>query len=365
LHAILSSDRNTNLGKISIFIISTLLITVAISAIVGASSAKIFNITVLSDTMGENEIARGQYLEDTLNSYNSTTVQDQLLNIIPTNIFYAFTGQGNSTTLSIVFIGVLFGLALYKLRENNEKSVYTIINLISIIRDIIMYIVDIILNITPYAIFSLIVRVFSTNTLFEILKLAKFILASYSAIILMFIIHLLILSVFNLKATHYLKKSMPALIFAFSSRTSAGTLPITTKILRDKMGVQEGIANLAASIGTTVGQNGCAGIYPAMLAVIIAPVVGIDPFNIVFLSKVILITTISSIGIAGVGGGATFAALAVLSGLGLPVSYVGVLISIEPLIDMARTALNVSGSMVSGLITAKILKSININVYKS
>ena len=110
-----------------------------------------------------------------------------------------------------------------------------------------------------------------------------------------------------------------------------------------------------------MGQNGCAGIYPAMLAFMIAPTVGIDPLAWSFIVPVVLIVGISSFGIAGVGGGATFAALIVLSSMNLPVALVGILISIEPLIDMGRTALNVNGSMVAGSITSRVLGIFNEN----
>ena len=101
-----------------------------------------------------------------------------------------------------------------------------------------------------------------------------------------------------------------------------------------------------------------------MLAVMIAPTVGIDPLSWDFIVTLILVVMISSFGVAGVGGGATFASLIVLSTLNLPVALVGLLISVEPLIDMGRTALNVNGSMTSGLLTSKILKE-NDHVQRS
>ena len=94
-----------------------------------------------------------------------------------------------------------------------------------------------------------------------------------------------------------------------------------------------------------------------MLAVMVAPSVGIDPMEFSFILSLVAIIIVSSFGIAGVGGGATFAALIVLPAMGLPVTIAALLISIEPLIDMARTALNVSGSMAAGTITSRLLKS--------
>ena len=132
-----------------------------------------------------------------------------------------------------------------------------------------------------------------------------------------------------------------------------------------RLGKPEGIANFAASFGATIGQNGCAGIYPAMLAIMIAPTVGIDPFTFSFIAQLIAIVTIGSIGVAGVGGGATFAALIVLSTMNLPVALAGLLISVEPLIDMGRTALNVSGAITAGTITSRVLGETDMNVFNS
>ena len=160
----------------------------------------------------------------------------------------------------------------------------------------------------------------------------------------------------------YVKKAFPVLAFAFTSRTSAGALPITIKTQKS-LGVSEGIANFAGSFGLSIGQNGCAGIYPAMLAVMIAPTVGINPLTPSFIFTTIAIVALSSFGVAGVGGGATFAAIIVLSALNLPVGLAGLLISIEPLIDMGRTALNVSGSMTSGILTSRIIGEIDSDMY--
>jgi L-cystine uptake protein TcyP (sodium:dicarboxylate symporter family) len=127
--------------------------------------------------------------------------------------------------------------------------------------------------------------------------------------------------------------------------------------------VSPAVANFAASFGATIGQNACAGLYPAMLAVMIAPSVGIDPMSPSFIGSLILVATLGSFGIAGVGGGATFAALVVLSALNLPVALAGLLISVEPLIDMGRTAVNVSGSMAAGAVTSRLLGQTDMAVF--
>jgi uncharacterized protein len=100
--------------------------------------------------------------------------------------------------------------------------------------------------------------------------LGTFVLASYVALIVMFVIHLIILAATGLSPITYVKKAFPVLAFAFTSRTSAGALPMNIQTQK-KLGVPDGIANFAGSFGLSIGQNGCAGIYPAMLAVMIAP----------------------------------------------------------------------------------------------
>lgn len=138
---------------------------------------------------------------------------------------------------------------------------------------------------------------------------------------------------------------------------------MTIRTLSDGCGLDKGISGFAASLGTSIGQNGCAGIYPAMLAMMIAPTLGIDTSNPAFILQVILTVAICSFGVAGVGGGATFAAIMVLSALGLPVGLAGVLISIEPVIDMGRTAINVSDSMVAGLVAGRLYGEVDKTIY--
>ena len=228
-----------------------------------------------------------------------------------------------------------------------------------------MGVVRIVLQLTPYGILAIMARTVATSDFGAIYSLGKFVLASYVALIVVFIIHLIILALTGLNPVLYVKKAAETLIFAFTSRTSAGTLPLNIQTQTERLGVPEGIANMSGSLGLSIGQNGCAGVYPAMLAVMIAPTVGINPLDPSFLIAVILIVAISSFGVASVGGGATFAAILVLSALDLPIALAGVLISVEPLIDMGRTALNVSGSMTAGVTTARLTGELDTQIYNT
>ena len=209
--------------------------------------------------------------------------------------------------------------------------------------------------VTPYGILALMTKVIAGSNAEDIVALLTFIVASYVAIMFMFMIHALLLRTAGIKLGSYFKNVWPVLAFAFSSRSSAATIPLNVDTQINKLDVRPSIANLSSTFGATIGQNGCAGIYPAMLATMIAPSMGIDPLNSFFMLKLIGIVAISSFGVAGVGGGATLAALVVLPAMGFPIALVALLISIEPLIDMARTALNVNGSITAGVLTNRLV----------
>jgi uncharacterized protein len=361
----LINQKSKNLGKMAGTIIAVLVITAGISAAVGAGTAGLFGLNAGALQRGESETKAGERYEQRLTDFQAKPIQDQIVEIIPTNPFYSMTGQGSNATLSVVFFAAFVAVATIGIRKKKPESAETFTKFLNAMHDVVMRIVTMVLRLTPYGVLALMTRFVSTSNFGEILRLLEFVVASYIALIVMFIIHLIILAAYKLNPFIYVKKAAPVLTFAFTSRTSAGTLPMTVEAQVDKLGVPEGFANLSASLGTSIGQNGCAGIYPAMVAVMIAPTVGINPMTVQFLVPLIIITALASFGIAGVGGGATFAALTVLSAMGLPVGLVGLLIAIEPLIDMGRTALNVSDAFVAGLVSSRHMNQLNVDAYNS
>ena len=228
---------------------------------------------------------------------------------------------------------------------------------------IVMRIVAMVLGLAPYGVLALIAHVMASSDYRAVLDLGKFVLVSYAAIAFMFVVHALVLLANRASPRYYLRKAFPVLSFAFVARSSAGALPLNIETQTNALGVDEATANFAASFGMSIGQNGCAGIYPAMLATIIAPTVGIDVFSPAFVAGLVAVVAISSFGVAGVGGGATFASLIVLGTMGLPIEIVGLLASVEPLIDMGRTALNVSDSMVAGVTASNVAGTLDRTVF--
>lgn len=352
-----------NFGKAAALILAVLIGTTAISAAVGITASVVFDLDASEIVQGQAEEERGEALVE--RSSEVTTLPDQILSMFPANPFADLTGARATSTIGVVIFAALLGIAYLKLRRKEEEQANTMKKGIDAIYGLIMGIVRMVLQLTPYGVLAIMARTIATSDFQAIADLGKFVLASYAALITMFVIHLIIVALTGLSPLQYVKKTGEVLLFAFTSRSSAGALPLNIATQTKRLGVPEGVANFAGSFGLSIGQNGCAGIYPAMLAFMIAPSVGIDPLSPTFIATLIFITAISSFGVAGVGGGATFAAIIVLSAMDLPIVLAGILISVEPLIDMGRTALNVSGSMVSGIVSSRTTKELDTAIYNA
>lgn len=345
------------LGKIGASVIGILIGTTMIAALLGSGTASLFGLTADGLTEGARELSRAETLIARQESIRDLGLADVLVRFVPSNIFYDLTGARPTSIIAVVLFGILFGIAVLLLIRDEPERSDAISNFIDNLQAIIMKLVHLVMALTPYGILALMTKVVAGSNAADILNLITFVVASYFAIVVMFAVHSLLLRANGVNVIDYYKNVWPVLAFAFSSRSSAATIPLNVETQVEKLNVPVPVANLSATFGSTIGQNGCAGIYPAMLATMIAPTMGIDPLSPLFILKLVAIVAISSFGIAGVGGGATFAALVVLPAMGFPVLLAALLISIEPLIDMARTALNVNGSMTAGVLTGRLLKS--------
>ncbi|ANY74671.1 sodium:dicarboxylate symporter [Paenibacillus ihbetae] len=363
ISAITKLKGGRNLGKMSGLIIAVLMLTTAVAATVGITTALSFDLSAVNIQGGAAEEEQGALLQERLGDIEDRTLPQQILDFIPSNPFEDMTGARRTSTIAVVIFSAFVGIAVLGLDRKNKEQADTFRGIISAVYGVVMRIVTLVLRLTPYGILALMAKTIATTNLQVILNLIDFVLASYVALIVMFIVHLVLLALFGFNPFTYVKKVFPTLTFAFTSRSSAATIPLNVQTQSKKLGVSEGISNLSASLGATIGQNGCAGIYPAMLAVMIAPTAGVDPTSWSFILTLIVVVMISSFGVAGVGGGATFASLIVLSTMNLPVALAGLLISVEPLIDMGRTALNVNDSMTAGVITGKVMNEVDKDVY--
>ncbi|MGO3049749.1 L-cystine transporter [Staphylococcus casei] len=351
-------------AKIGIYIFTFLIGTVAIAAIVGIISALVFGLDASTIDLGNAESSRGSEIASQAKDMSANTLPQQILELLPSNPFLDFTGQRTTSTIAVVIFAAFIGFAFLRVMRKQPESGNLLKRGIDALYALVMAIVTFVLRLTPYGILAIMTSTIATSDFAAIWTLGKFVIASYAALIVMYIIHLIIVAGIGLNPVTFVKKTGEVLLFAFTSRSSAGSLPLNVQTQKNRLGVPDGIANFAASFGLSIGQNGCAGIYPAMLAVMVAPAAGVE-VNLQFILTVIGVVVISSFGVAGVGGGATFASILVLSTLNLPVALAGVLISVEPLIDMGRTALNVNDSMLAGTGTAKLTNNLDKETYNS
>ena len=218
----------------------------------------------------------------------------------------------------------------------------------------------------PYGVVALVANTIIRNGVSSIMGMFSFIVALYVAVIIMLLVYVVILLAVGVNPVQFYKKAFSTMLFAFSSRSSVGTLPYTLKTLEDDLGVSGQTANFIGTMGTTIGMNGCAGVFPAMLGILVASATGVT-IDVAFLVMVVLVVTIGSIGIAGVPGTATVAATVTLNGLGLgnTISSIGAVFGVDPIVDMGRTMLNVTGSMVSAVVVDKWNGNMNMDTFNS
>jgi uncharacterized protein len=353
------------LGKISGGVIGILLLTTALSAGIGIAVTNLFGLRAEGIVRGARELERGTYLDSRVADAAKLDLPSLLTAMVPTNIFADLTGARSTSIMGVVVFAAMLGFAALALKRDKPEVGERVQQGIDTLQQLVLRLVRMVLRLTPYGVLALMTRVVATSNVDDIYNLGGFVVASYLGLGIILLLHAALLTGTGLNPVRFYQKVLPVLTFAFTSRSSAATIPLSVETQVSRLGVPPAIANFGASFGATIGQNGCAGLYPAMLAVMIAPGAGVDPTSFSFMASLIGVATLGSVGIAGVGGGATFAALVVLSAMNLPVALAGLLISIEPLIDMGRTAINVSGSMTAGTVTSRLLGQLDYATFEA
>lgn len=355
LAAVTKLGSARTLGAIGAGVLGLLLATTAVSALVGTGMVALFGLRADGLVQGARELERGAALEARLAETSQLTIPSLLQSFVPANIFADLSGTRSTSVVGVVVFAALLGVAVLGLvRDKPEVGARLVVG-IDTLQQLVLRLVRLVIRLTPYGVVALMVRVVATSNLDDIVNLGGFVAASYLGLAIILLMHAAVLAAAGVNPVRFYQRAWPVLTFSFTSRSSAAAIPLSVETQVSRLGVSPAIANFAASFGATIGQNACAGLYPAMLAMMIAPSAGLDPASWSFIGSVVAVATLGSVGIAGVGGGATFAALVVLSALNLPVALAGLLISVEPLIDMGRTAVNVSGSMTAGTVTSRWL----------
>lgn len=306
--------------RIRVWVLSILLVTTVISSAMGIALIHVFGVTI-----------EGLVAQSTQTSIALPWRQESL----------AMTG----------ILALLLGLAAIVLQRESAASGGRIAATVELAKVWVVRMVRLVLALTPYGVLAWMTSAAASAGLGDLLGLGGFAIVIHLGFVLVLLVHAGFLAVSGINPVRYFKAASPVLRFAFSSGSSAAAMPKNVDVQTCVLGVSKPVAGFSASIGTTVGQNACAGLFPAMLAAMIAASAGVDVTSPAFAVTLILVASLASLGIASTGGGATFAALLVLALLDMPVALAGLMICLEPIIDMGRTAVNVNGSMVAGAIT--------------
>lgn len=274
-------------------------------------------------------------------------VTDVLTNLIPTNPVAAMV---NGNVLQIIVFATLVGIAINKLGEKAAPMKKVLLSG----ADIMFQLTRMVLELTPLGVFGLMAWVVGNYGLATLLPLGKFIIAIYLACI----IHILftyggLVRLFGgVRVRDYFKAILPAQLVAYSSASSYGTLPVSHKVVTENLNVSKDYASFVLPLGATINMDGCGGIYPAIAAIFIAHLYGIELATLDYL-LIAGTATLASLGTAGVPGTAMVMLTVTLSVVGLPIEGIAFIAAVDRIIDMMRTATNVTGDTMVALVVGR------------
>ena len=341
---VIMNMKEDNLGKLTFKSMAMFFGTTAVAAIIGVIVGNLFdlgsNLQVISTSEEIREI---------------TSLPDTIRGLLPSNPVKAMA-DGN--TVAVVIFASFIGLAIRRLRKKYLDIIKPFMDFVEAFYKIIVSVAITVIKLMPYAVVPLMASTIASRGVKSLLDVVDFILALYISVGIMFVVHLVIISLSGVNPITYIKNASKALILAFTSRSSLGTLPVTLEVLTENMKVDSGTASFVTSLGSNMGMNACAGIYPALVSVMLANMAGVE-MNFTFYIMLIIVITISSLGIAGIPGTATMSVSVVISGMGMGAYFplAGAIIAIDPILDMGRTMLNVNGAMTAAIAVDKSMKN--------
>lgn len=286
---------------------------------------------------------------------------DTIVGLFPKNIV---AHAANGEIIPFIVFTILVGVALVYLQGQNNEEAAPFKNFIDSANKLMFIIVEFVIDLTPFAVLSLIANAVSTYGVAELVPLLGILALAYIlCAIQMFIIDgALIQIVGGLNPLKFFRGFWPAQVVAFTSQSSVGTIPVTIKQLVSELGVNEDIASFIAALGANLGMPACAGIWPMLLAVLAINIFDI-PYSLGQYVFLIVLTLIVSIGTVGVPGTSTVTTTAIFTAVGLPVEIIVLLVPISSIVDMMRTATNVTGAATAAILVAKSEQLLDCEIY--
>ena len=341
-----SLTNMTSLGNITLKTVSLYLSTTAIAVTLSLIIGSIFKpgSGYSSNISPPDKLPQGQGIYETI------------LDIFPSNIIEA---MANNQMLAVVFFSILFGLALNKTNHltNNFSESFEKLN------TVFMQLVIMIISFAPIGVFCLIGKFVIADGLDIFQEAFKYVtLLILVLFIHAFVTYSLILKMFtNLSLLTFFKKMREVAIFAFSTSSSAATIPVTLKTVQDNLGVNKNVASFVIPVGATINMDGTA-IMQGMATIFIAQMSGID-LSLIQYVQVVILAVVTSIGTAAVPSAGTITLVIILQQFGLPLEAIGIILAVDRILDMLRTSVNVTGDAAVACIVANSEGLLDKNIY--
>ncbi|MDD2160938.1 dicarboxylate/amino acid:cation symporter [Pseudomonas sp. MIL19] len=345
---ITAMSDSAKLGRISVKTIAIYLLTTAFAVSIGLLFGALF-----SPGEGMNMVASGVQ-----EAKQAPSLVQILVGLVPTNPVAAFA-EGN--ILQIIVFAIALGVSMNLIGEKAAPTV----KLFNSLAEVFYKLTDLVMRCAPIGVFALIASVVASHGIEVLLPLAEVIgviyLASIAHMLLVYGGLLALLA--RLSPLRFFKGVAPALAVAFSTSSSAGTLPVSIECARKNLGVSQGVAGFVLPVGATINMDGTA-IYQGVLALFIAQAFGVELNGAQYL-MIILTATLASVGTAGVPGAGLIMLGLVLTSVGLPLEGVALIAGIDRILDMARTTVNVAGDLMTTTLVGRSENELDQAIYNS
>jgi len=347
------------LGRIGAKTVGFYLIATALAVALGLAAG-----LLLGPGRGMDEGVRDQIVTEYAESATARVEQaiaqrergslgDFLVRIIPRN---PFKSMAETDFLGIIFFALLFGITLTLLTEERRKP---ILDVLMSVNDAMIIMVKLVMKVAPIGVFALIAAVAAQFGYQVLLTLLKYVVIAVGTMIVFTVIfYPPILRLVGMSPVLFFKRYYEVMLFAFSTSSSNATLPLNLQVSEEDLGVSNEVASFVLPLGATVNMNGTA-IYQGVSVIFIAQVAGWD-LSVMDLLTVIVMATLASIGAAGVPGIGMVTLTLVLTQLGIPLEWIALVVGVERILDMTRTAVNVTGDTVCAIAVAKTEGELNI-----
>jgi hypothetical protein len=350
---LLRLSNTAELKKLGVRTIGLFLFTATIAGIIGLVVGSLFSV---GSGMVVGELAKRE--ANTIGNLFS-----QFRAFIPSN---PVRSASEMQMIPLVVFSVLLGVAAITVKTKQPEKIKPIETLLESFLAIVMQLTSMVLSLTPYGVLGLTSYWLSSTGLSALLQLGLFVIAMIVACLLhMALVYGgLVATTAKINPVRFFRAASPALLLAFSSRSSLGALTMTISTMKGRLKVSDRVANFVGPLGAVMNMDACGGIFPAMVAVFAANAFGID-LTLSQYALIVVVSIFASLGSAAVPMGATAFTIITLTTVGLPVEAVGLVAGVDFLVDMFRTMTNVAGDLTTSVVVANSLGEFDKNAFEA